>query len=162
MRTQKTVDGKLTTYTYNGDELTYLCSYTGDDTDTAISYEMYFFYDSYGKPSALMYYVHQNGEINAYTYYITTNTFGDVLALYGGDGVVRVKYEYDAWGNVVAVKNADGAKITSATSIAHRNPIRYRGYVYDTDTKFYYLQSRYYNPEIGRFVKNNTGDGSLC
>ena len=59
-------------------------------------------------------------------------------------GATAAWYEYDAWGNVVSIGgNAD---------IANLNPIRYRGYYYDTETGFYYLNSRYYDPEICRFV----------
>ena len=37
--------------------------------------------------------------------------------------------------------------------MAHEyNPFRYRGYYYDIETKYYYLQTRYYNPEWGRFL----------
>ena len=62
-----------------------------------------------------------------------------------------VKYVYDAWGNH-AVLDANGADIASATHIGNRNPFRYRGYFYDVETGLYYLQTRYYDPEIGRFV----------
>ena len=62
-----------------------------------------------------------------------------------------VKYSYDAWGNC-KVLNASGAEITAANHIGNLNPFRYRGYYYDTETKLYYLQSRYYDPEIGRFI----------
>ena len=55
-------------------------------------------------------------------------------------------YLYDAWGNHL---NTTGS--LSAT-VGRYNPLRYRGYVYDRETKLYYLQSRYYNPEIGRFI----------
>ena len=62
-----------------------------------------------------------------------------------------VKYSYDAWGNC-KVLNASGAEITDANHIGNLNPFRYRSYYYDTETKLYYLQSRYYDPEIGRFI----------
>ncbi len=65
---------------------------------------------------------------------------------------VIAQYAYDAWGNVLYIKNANGANITDGSHIAHINPIRYRSYYYDTETGYYYLQSRYYNPEIGRFI----------
>ena len=53
-------------------------------------------------------------------------------------------YKYDAWGNVIGIGGDE--------SIAELNPIRYRGYYYDNETGFYYLNSRYYDPEIGRFI----------
>ncbi len=71
-----------------------------------------------------------------------------------------MSYEYDAWGNCT-VKDAAGNAITSSVHIGNVNPIRYRSYYYDTDTGLYYLQSRYYNSEIGRFLNSdNVSDAS--
>ena len=61
-------------------------------------------------------------------------------------------YEYTPWGKLLGVKNADGNAITSSGHAAIKNPLRYRGYYYDIDSGFYYLQSRYYDPQIGRFI----------
>ena len=65
---------------------------------------------------------------------------------------VVVKYAYDAWGNILSVKDANNNIITSADHLGNINPIRYRGYYYDIETGFYYLQSRYYDPAIRRFI----------
>lgn len=62
-----------------------------------------------------------------------------------------VKYTYDAWGNNV-VSNANNVIITDENHIGNLNPFRYRGYYYDTETKLYFLKTRYYDPEIGRFI----------
>ena len=62
-----------------------------------------------------------------------------------------VKYVYDAWGNH-KVHNSDGTENTSTNFIGYINPFRYRSYYYDTETGLYYLQSRYYDPEVGRFI----------
>ena len=62
-----------------------------------------------------------------------------------------VRYRYDAWGNHV-VLNPDGSENESSTFIGNINPFRYRGYYYDTETKLYYLKTRYYDPETGRFI----------
>ena len=153
LRTSKTVDGATTTYQYVGDKLYYLCA---KDATGADDYEMYFFYDSYDKLTVLKYFKHKGENPGEYTYYVATNYFGDVVALYSGQGDLRVTYEYDAWGNIIAVRDADEAIITDSDSIAHRNPIRYRSYYYDTETGLYYLQSRYYNPEIGRFLNSDS------
>ena len=58
---------------------------------------------------------------------------------------------YGAWGNY-SVHDKDGKKTTDPTFIGHINPLRYRGYYYDTETGFYYVSSRYYDPEIGRWI----------
>ena len=74
------------------------------------------------------------------------------IQLWDSTNAVVAKYSYDAWGNIVTVLDGSGAVITDTTHIAHINPIRYRGYYYDIETGFYYLQSRYYDPAIGRFL----------
>ena len=62
-----------------------------------------------------------------------------------------VKYRYDAWGTC-KVLNASGTEITDANHIGNLNSFRYRSYYYDTEIKLYFLQSRYYDPEVGRFI----------
>ena len=85
------------------------------------------------------------------SYYYETNQQGDVTGLYKitydaatkSLSATRVaSYEYDAWGNVTY----------STGTMAKTNPLKYRGYYYDAETGFYYLQSRYYDPAIGRFI----------
>ena len=78
------------------------------------------------------------------TYYFQRNLFGDVIGIYNTNGVKVGSYAYDAWGNHTVTLDTNG--------IATRNPIRYRGYYYDTETKLYYLNARYYNPEWRRFI----------
>ena len=60
---------------------------------------------------------------------------------------------YDAWGNY-SVHGADGKKTTDPTFIGHINPLRYRGYYYDCETRLYYLQSQYYDFANCRFINN--------
>ena len=64
---------------------------------------------------------------------------------------VVVEYTYDAWGNH-AVLDGNGQEISDAAHIGNKNPFRYRSYYFDTETGLYYLKSRYYDPEICRFI----------
>ena len=64
------------------------------------------------------------------------------------DGTMAVTYEYDAWGNIVSTSRNG----SDAYGLYTLNVYTYRGYIYDIDTGFYYLQSRYYDPEVGRFL----------
>ena len=64
---------------------------------------------------------------------------------------VIAKYRYDAWGKLISMTDASGAALGENT-IGARNPLRYRGYIYDSETGFYYLQSRYYDPVVHRFI----------
>lgn len=92
-------------------------------------------------------------------YYYVTNIQGDVVAIVSVNGIPVVEYTYDAWGNILSV---DGSR---ADNLGRLNPLRYRGYVYDVETGLYYLQSRYYNPEMGRFINADafptTGQGII-
>ena len=74
------------------------------------------------------------------------------MGIYNGAGQLRAHYEYDAWGNILSVTDENGNAITGATHIGNLNPFRYRGYYYDTESGFYYLMSRYYDPVTHRFV----------
>ena len=93
------------------------------------------------------------------TYYYILNQQGDVVAIINGNGDFVVEYYYDAWGRLLSTTG------TAASTLGLNNPLRYRGYVYDTETGLYYLQSRYYNPTWGRFINADaflsTGHGAL-
>ena len=80
------------------------------------------------------------------TYYFRRNLQGDVIEIYDTAGNRKVKYNYDAWGNCTI------ASQTTDAVLARVNPIRYRGYYYDTGTGLYYLNARYYNPQWRRFI----------
>ncbi|MBE6132912.1 MAG: RHS repeat-associated core domain-containing protein [Erysipelotrichaceae bacterium] len=84
------------------------------------------------------------------TYYYRKNILGDVIELYY-NGNVEAKYAYDAWGNHV-VLNPNGTTNTSTSFIGNINPIRYRGYYYDVETQLYWVSSRYYSPELCRWI----------
>ena len=81
------------------------------------------------------------------------------------NNAVVANYQYDAWGKLLYVYDNAGTEITDADHIALINPLRYRGYYYDSETGFYYLQSRYYDPVIRRFINADgfvsTGQGLL-
>ena len=74
------------------------------------------------------------------------NLQGDVIGIYDGNGNVVVEYTYDSWGKLISITGS------LASTIGIKNPLRYRGYYYDTETSLYYLQSRYYDPETCRFI----------
>ena len=76
-------------------------------------------------------------------------------ALYDSTGTLFATYDYDAWGKLLSIRDASGNLITDSDSFAIINPIRYRGYYYDTESGLYYLQSRHYDPETGRFISSD-------
>ena len=77
-------------------------------------------------------------------YYYLKNVQGDITAIYDEAGNLKAEYEYDAWGNHVVTLDVGG--------IGSLNPFRYRSYYFDEETGLYYLQSRYYDPAVGRFI----------
>ena len=85
-------------------------------------------------------------------YYYLYNLQGDVIALADAStGKLAATYTYDAWGKIVKINGIDPNSVAES-SIAKTNPFRYRGYYFDTETSLYYLQTRYYDPEVGRFI----------
>ena len=85
------------------------------------------------------------------TYFYEKNIQQDVIAIRDSDNNLIAKYVYDAWGNH-KVYGPNDVEITSLIHVANLNPFRYRSYYYDTDLKMYWLTTRYYDPEIGRFI----------
>ncbi len=89
---------------------------------------------------------------NGTPHYYVYNGQGDVVRLISASGATEAMYTYDAWGKPLSVTDASGSAVSDASHIANVNPIRYRGYYYDVETGFYYVSSRYYDPEIGRWI----------
>ena len=183
-----TVDGKQVSYTYDmsgvrsgkqvyttSNQRTTTYTYTtlsgkvmrqqwetrnSDDTVYQAMQSLEFVYDDGNQPFAMIYKHGQTTEL----YYYVLNAQGDVIALLNSAGVLVASYNYGAWGNY-SVHGADGKKTTDPTFIGHINPLRYRGYYYDRETRLYYLQSRYYDFANCRFINADTylstGQGML-
>ena len=75
-----------------------------------------------------------------------------MVGLYNGNGELVAKYDYDTWGKVKSVKDANNTNIIDQNHVGNLNPFRYRGYYYDKETQLYYLMSRYYDPVTHRFL----------
>ena len=170
-----TVDGKQVSYTYDmsgvrsgkqvyttSNQRTTTYTYTtlsgkvmrqqwetrnSDDTVYQAMQSLEFVYDDGNQPFAMIY----NDGSTTTLYYYVLNAQGDVIALLNSAGSLVASYNYGAWGNY-SVHGADGKKTTDATFIGHINPLRYRGYYYDRETRLYYLQSRYYDFANCRFI----------
>ncbi|MBK1809992.1 RHS repeat-associated core domain-containing protein [Clostridium sp. YIM B02505] len=88
-------------------------------------------------------------------YFYIRNAQGDIIGLVDENGTQVVSYTYDTWGKLISI---DGSL---KDSVGVKNPYRYRGYRYDTETGLYYLQSRYYNPDWGRFINADAEVGKV-
>ncbi|URZ05989.1 DNRLRE domain-containing protein [Clostridium felsineum] len=129
IRTEKTVNGVTTKYHLNGDKVTY---------ETDGTNQIYYTYDSAGKLLSM--------NLNGTEYYYIKNAQDDIIGLIDKVGTQVTSYTYDTYGKVISI---DGSLKDTVGKI---NPYRYREYRYDSETGLYYLQSRYYNAEWGRFV----------
>ena len=132
LRTGKIVNGITTEYYWNGSQL------LGQKTGTSL---LHFLYDERGLLVGF------NDGTKTYLY--TRNLQGDIVSITDtATGNTVAQYIYDSWGNI----------LTAIGAMAEINPFRYRGYYFDAETGLYYLQSRYYDAEVGRFLN---ADGVL-
>ena len=141
IRTSKTKNGTKTTYHLDGSLI--IAEETGSDL-------IVYVYDDTGSPLGFQY---RNATYAAdvwYTYWYEKNPQGDIIAVYDAEGTKLVSYKYDAWGNFTVGYHNGGA-----SDFAKRNPFRYRGYYYDADLDLYYLNTRYYDYNIGRFINTD-------
>ena len=146
VRLFKTFGDKTTKFYYDGTKL--LCQ--ENETD-----KLYFYYGTEGV-TAFKY--------NENVYHYKKDTLGNILGIYDENNCLIAKYVYDAWGNhkTFALNSSEWVDISSQTAynensilnekLALLNPFRYRSYYFDIETGYYYLQSRYYDPQVGRFL----------
>ena len=143
-RVKKISGNTETKYYYNGSILSGLVRTTTGSTGTNKT-TVQFVYDAEGRPFLLR----LNGKTD---YFYLYNGLGDVVGLVDSSNQVVVRYQYNSWGKVTSTQD------TSGVSLATLNPFRYRKYVYDPETGLYCLGSRYYDPEVGRFVNADDTD----
>ena len=168
-------DNSNTTYSYNadgqriakavnsanGDEYNYRYYYNGDilagyrlvitNADgSSTTHNVAFMYDENGEAFGF--------SINGKEYFYVKNAQNDVIAIVNSNNETVVSYQYDSWGKLLSCEDTSEKDIVS-----FMNPYTYRGYYYDSDTQLYYLSSRYYNPELCRFISADgyvqTGQG---
>ena len=128
IRVGKSAPGVTTTYGVDGERIVY------EKTNGQVKR---YFYDESGIAGF---------EYNGQKYTFRKNLQGDVAGIYDMSGTLIGEYEYDAWGNLLN---------DSESEVLLANPFRYRGYYYDTSIGLYYLNSRYYDPETGRFLNED-------
>ncbi|MBQ3068371.1 MAG: RHS repeat-associated core domain-containing protein, partial [Clostridia bacterium] len=137
IRTAKIVNGVTTSYTVTDGTLRRMTS--GDNTLEFINGTSVVF--------------------NGTEYWYVFNAQNDVIGLIDASGNYVVEYTYDAWGNPLSKSGS------LADTLGTFNPFRYRGYIYDEETGWYYCQSRYYDPNVGRWLNadkyTSTGQGII-
>ena len=138
LRISKTVNGVTRHYVYDGDLL--VAEYT--DTEAIV-----YIYDAFDSPIGFKYRSSSYAADVWDVYWYGKNLQGDIVAVYNSAGTLLVSYKYTAWGETTRYYSNGGGTTTAA-----KNNLTYRGYYYDSDLSMYYLQSRYYDPVIGRFI----------
>lgn len=133
VRASKTVNGRTTEFNVLGSKIL---------AQDSIDGEMYFQYSG----DELI-----GFHLDDVQYFYIKNPNGDIVGITDYDGNLIAEYEYDEWGKLLSITTAEEGN-EEQLRIANANPFRYRGYYYDSETGYYYLQSRYYNPEWGRFI----------
>ena len=127
-------------YTVDGSKI--LSEQRTDEETGNVIRTIYYVYDANGQPVGMKY--------NGVQYWYQKNMQGDVVRILNASGAEVVSYAYDAWGKVLSVSGSLSSTVGAA------NPFRYRGYYYDTETGWYYLNTRYYDPNVGRFLSPDT------
>ena len=149
IRTSKVVNGVEHTYILDGSQIA---------AEIWGSNILVYLYDSNGAPIGMQYRF-AGTSYTWETYWFEKNLQGDIVAIYSNDGTKILSYTYDAWGNHEVEYHV------SSNNVVQYNPFRYRGYYFDEDLGMYYLQSRYYDPAIGRFINADSmissANGSL-
>jgi len=145
IRTTKTVDGVTTKYHLIGNSV----AFESNGTDNI--------YYTYGDGNNLV-----SMNLGGTEYYYVRNVQGDIIGLLNSDKVQVASYTYDSWGKLISIKDENGNDVTNDTThVGYKNPYRYRGYRYDNETELYYLNSRYYNPELCRMLNVDAIVGSV-
>ena len=127
-------------YTVDGSKI--LSEQRTDEETGNVIRTIYYVCDANGQPVGMKY--------NGVQYWYRKNMQGDVVRILNASGAEVVSYAYDAWGKVLSVSGSLSSTVGAA------NPFRYRGYYYDTETGWYYLNTRYYDPNVGRFLSPDT------
>ena len=140
IRIQKTTSSEIHNYVLDG---TNIVKEIVTDTANGPMYTNEYLYDIDGTVCGLKH--------NGVAYYFYKNLQGDVIAITDDTGETVARYTYDAWGKITSISGLN-------IDIAHINPFRYRGYYYDEEIGLYYLQSRYYNPTVGRFLNSDDSE----
>jgi RHS repeat-associated protein len=145
-RTSKTVGGVTTEYHLQGDKVL---------LETNGTYAIIYTYDFDGKLISFNYDSNKNDSTKGIEYFYVRNQQGDITKIIDKNRSIVVEYMYDAWGKLLEI---DGSL---ASTIGEINPYRYRGYSYDEEIDMYYLNSRFYDANVGRFINADGLMGSV-
>lgn len=143
IRTSKEVNGVTTDYYLIGDKVGSLCK--------GGSSKLFFHYNERNMLVGF--------EYDKENYLYSRDLTGNITSIVDKNGSIMVEYQYDAWGKWL--NRATAAKTSVGSTILLLNPFLYKGYIYDEESGFYYLKSRYYSPEVRRFISVDSEVGDV-
>ena len=132
LRNTKKIGNDITTYIYDDSNLV---------EEITSSYSVKYLYNSEG----IYGFIKITPTTSSYYYYVK-NIMGEIVGIINSNGNMIVSYEYDPYGNILSISG------THASTIGIENHILYKGYYYDVETGLFCLSSRYYSPELCRFI----------
>ena len=138
IRTSKTVAGTKTTYYLDGDRI------VAEETNGNV---IVYIYDENGLPLGMQYHGASYAKNTWDIYWFEKNLFGDIISVRSNTGTLLVQYKYNAYGECTVTYSNSGDSTTATL-----NPFRYRGYYFDKDLNLYYVNARYYDSVIGRWI----------
>lgn len=147
-----------TYYKYNKDGVRIKKSTNNVDTDYYIEGNRIIFEK---RDNNVIYYIYSDVEnligfvYNNNTYYYIKNLQQDIIGIIDSNNSIIAKYTYDSLGNILSITDSNDNVITNQSHVGIINPFRYRSYYYDSESNLYYLNSRYYSPEFGRFINED-------
>ena len=156
VRLEKTMGNYRTEYIVDGTTIIREKQYRKDTNQ--LTKDTYYYYDAKGMVTGANVSVYSGTDYATktnYTFVFKTNIQGDVEAIYNTNGTLLVQYTYDAWGNFTSSLDSMQSIPSSEQLAAEGTGFRYRGYYYDTETGLYYLNARYYDSAIHRFVNRD-------
>ena len=139
---------ETTEYTLHGKLIMHMTRRSVDEYGAETVQNLHFFYDAQSRPAFV--------EYNGTKYRYLQNLQGDIVGIVDGNGNLVVEYRYDAWGKPISITG------TLKTSLGELNPFRYRGYVWDNESRLYYLRDRYYVTEICRMLNADSHLGKVA
>ncbi|MDP4120450.1 MAG: RHS repeat-associated core domain-containing protein [Bacillota bacterium] len=145
IRNDKNVNGSITKYIYDSDnKLTALIMPNGKLAQ--------FFYGKDGTVSSMNY--------RGFYYFFVKDVQGNIIKILDQSGAIVTNYSYDAWGKV-SITDSTGSTNLTALNPGMISPFAFKGYVYDKESGLYYLNSRYYDPNTGRFINQDDFDAAV-
>ena len=149
--TNVTTSSSIYSYEYNQNGLRIKKTNTSNNTYMTYSYEGDKLIKQYDGTNKVFYLYDDNGVLygliwNGTKYFYRRNVISEIIDIIDINGNVVVTYTYDPYGKLMSTTGS------LASTLGVINSMLYKGYVYDVETQLYWVSSRYYSPELCRWI----------